>query len=201
MGHRAVPASAIVCFGGNDLRVADHAAELMLDGVAEWLVVSGGIAHRGDLLRTRWSGTECDAFTQAILSKGVSASRILAEPAATNTAENLRYSHQILTEAGIRREKLLLVCKPHMQRRILATAAVELPFCTYHTASFTLDLNAYCNAEFSKDYVAQLMVGDLQRIEVYGSRGYSAPQYIPDDVRAAWQDLIDAGYDRHLVRG
>ena len=43
------------------------------------------------------------------------------------------------------------------------------------------------------------MIGDLQRIRVYPERGYQIPQEIPDDVWAAFEALVAAGYDGHLV--
>ena len=199
VGHQAAPAHVMVCFGGNDLRVARHAAQLMREGMAQWLVVSGGVAHQDDLLKTAWAGTECEAFTQEILAQGVAPQCLIAEPRARNTAENLRFSREALAQRGLAAESLLLVCKPHMQRRILATAAVEWPEVPYRAASFTLALDAYCTDALSKDYAAQLMVGDLQRLQRYPAAGFCAPQRVPDEVLAASQALIAAGFDRHLL--
>jgi hypothetical protein len=43
------------------------------------------------------------------------------------------------------------------------------------------------------------MVGDFQRLLVYAERGWQTPQEIPDDVRAAYERLVAAGYTRHLI--
>jgi hypothetical protein len=43
------------------------------------------------------------------------------------------------------------------------------------------------------------MVGDLQRLVVYGRKGWSAPQDVPPDVMAAYEQLVAAGYTRRLV--
>ena len=43
------------------------------------------------------------------------------------------------------------------------------------------------------------MVGDLQRIRVYAERGFQIPQEIPDEVWAAYEELVHAGYDSRLV--
>ena len=43
------------------------------------------------------------------------------------------------------------------------------------------------------------MVGDLQRIRVYATKGYQIAQEIPDDVWQAFEELVQAGYVRHLV--
>ena len=43
------------------------------------------------------------------------------------------------------------------------------------------------------------MVGDLQRIREYPARGFQVAQDIPDDVWAAFETLVAAGFDRHLI--
>jgi hypothetical protein len=43
------------------------------------------------------------------------------------------------------------------------------------------------------------MVGDLQRIRIYPSRGFQIEQEIPDDVWQAFEKLVELGYDRHLA--
>jgi hypothetical protein len=64
--------------------------------------------------------------------------------------------------------------------------------------SFDEYLENYVNSELSTDDVVSIMVGDLQRIKVYADKGFQIPQEIPDDVWAAYEELISAGYDRHL---
>ena len=44
------------------------------------------------------------------------------------------------------------------------------------------------------------MVGDLQRIRLYAGRGFQIHQDIPDDVWRDYEDLVEAGYDKYLVR-
>jgi hypothetical protein len=61
-------------------------------------------------------------------------------------------------------------------------------------------LATYSNETLSTDDVVSIMVGDLQRIRVYPERGFQIPQHIPDDVWQAFEALVAAGYDRHLVR-
>lgn len=43
------------------------------------------------------------------------------------------------------------------------------------------------------------MVGDLQRIIMYPSRGLQLEQHVPDMVLKAYESLIDAGFTKHLV--
>jgi hypothetical protein len=45
-----------------------------------------------------------------------------------------------------------------------------------------------------------IMVGDLQRVKLYGENGFQIPQEIPGDVWDAFETLVAAGYDSRLVR-
>jgi hypothetical protein len=45
------------------------------------------------------------------------------------------------------------------------------------------------------------MVGDLERIKLYPEKGFQIYQEIPEDVWAAFEELVNAGYTRHLVKG
>ena len=44
------------------------------------------------------------------------------------------------------------------------------------------------------------MVGDLQRIKIYPKKGFQIFQEIPDDVWQAYKQLVNLGYDKHLIK-
>jgi hypothetical protein len=44
------------------------------------------------------------------------------------------------------------------------------------------------------------MVGDLQRLSVYAEKGYQVPVSVPDDVWAAYDRLVAAGFDSQVIR-
>ena len=44
-----------------------------------------------------------------------------------------------------------------------------------------------------------IMVGDLQRIKIYPEKGFQIHQEIPDDVWAAYEELVQAGYNQRLI--
>ena len=44
------------------------------------------------------------------------------------------------------------------------------------------------------------MVGDLQRLMVYGRKGWSVPQDIPAAVIEAYEGLVGAGYTRRMLK-
>jgi hypothetical protein len=43
------------------------------------------------------------------------------------------------------------------------------------------------------------MVGDLQRVKIYPEKGFQIAQEIPEDVWRAFEELVAAGYTRHLI--
>jgi hypothetical protein len=65
--------------------------------------------------------------------------------------------------------------------------------------SFDEYVNAYSNTALTSDDVVGIMVGDLQRIRVYATKGYQIVQEIPDEVWQAFEELVQAGYVRYLV--
>ncbi|HEV7502728.1 MAG TPA: YdcF family protein, partial [Vicinamibacteria bacterium] len=57
----------------------------------------------------------------------------------------------------------------------------------------------YPRPDITRDDVIHIMLGDLQRLTVYGEKGWSTPQEIPLEVMAAFHRLVEAGYTRRLL--
>lgn len=201
LGHTPVPADLMVVFGTNDLRVATLAAKLYREQLAPLALTTGGIAHQGDLLATRWPEPEAAVFAAELVRAGVPEDRILIEPRATNTAENVRFSRELVKTNELRPRNIVAVVKPFMQRRVAATLAVEWPEMPFSLATWETTFAGYCTAELPREKVANILLGDFQRIAIYAGRGYSAPQRIPDQVNAAFARLVELGYDQHLISG
>ena len=183
--HQApVPADAIIALGTNDLRVAEFAADLYLRGFGRTLVCTGGVAHQSDLLATPWPKSEAEMYADVALRCGVPRESILLETRATNTAENIRFTRELL-RAEIRPRNVLFAVKAFMQRRVWATLAVEWPEMPATLTSPRMTLDEYFTPELPAEKIINIMMGDLQRIWVYGRRGWSAPQPIPAEVREA----------------
>lgn len=197
--HEPVPADAIIALGTNDLRVAHFAADLYRRGYGARLLCTGGFAHADDLLATAWPKTEAAMYADIAVEAGVPRDRILLEEHATNTAENMRFSRDLLEKSSLRPRNVVIAVKPFMQRRVWATMAVEWPEMPASLASPDMTLDEYFTDELTPDKIVNIMVGDLQRIWIYAKRGWSAPQRIPDRVRQAFDGLVAMGYDRHLV--
>jgi uncharacterized SAM-binding protein YcdF (DUF218 family) len=200
MHHQLSQADAILVLCSHDKRVAERGAQLLLDGWAPLLIFSGGL---GAITKDFWSVPEADQFAEIALKMGVPAENILIENKSTNTGENVLLTRKLLAEGGIDPQKFILVQKPYMERRSYATFRKLWPekelIVTSPRVTFDEYLEKYSNERISKDAVVSIMVGDLQRIKLYPERGFQIYQEIPDDVWAAYEGLVRAGYNKHLV--
>ncbi len=200
LGHTPIPADLIIALGTNDLRVAEFAADLYFDGFGKHLLCTGAIAHEDDLLATPWQRTEAEMYAEVAARRGVPRDRILLETRATNTAENIRFSRELVEGQGLKPANVVLAAKPFMQRRTWAHMAVEWPEMPATVASPAISLDDYFTDELTPGKILNILLGDLQRVWVYGRRGWSAPQRVPDEVLAAFENLKAAGFTHHLIR-
>ncbi|WP_461093459.1 YdcF family protein [Spirosoma gilvum] len=200
MNHALAKADAILVLCSHDLRVAQRAADLYLEGWAPLLIFSGGL---GVITRHMWSEPEADLFARIALEMGVPAEHILIENQSSNTGENVLFTKRLLDERQMDVERFIVVQKPYMERRSFATFKKVWPekelIVTSPQDSFDTYLSRYTNPALTPDDVISIMVGDLQRIKLYPEKGFQIPQPIPADVWATYEALVEAGYDRHLA--
>ncbi|MGH9901915.1 MAG: YdcF family protein [Pyrinomonadaceae bacterium] len=200
MNHRLEKADLILVLCSHDTTVAERGAQLFLDGWAPRLVFSGGL---GAVTKRMWSEPEADQFARVAVGMGVPEEKILVENRSTNTGENVLLTKQLLSERQLDPEKFILVQKPYMERRTYATFKKLWPekeaLVTSPQVSFDEYLDKYSNRGLSMDDVVSIMVGDLQRIRLYPEKGFQIAQEIPPDVWEAYEELVRAGYDRHLT--
>ena len=196
VGHALKEAQCIVALGSHDTRVAERAAEVFLEGFAPLLVCSGNL---GALTLGRWDRPEAEIFAEVCVRKGVPRDRILLEPRSTNTGENVRFTRALLERQGLEVKTILAVQKPYMERRTFATFRKVWPEIEVCVTSPQIALADYPNAEISKEDVIHIMVGDLQRLIVYGQMGYQIPQEVPADVLLAYERLVGLGYTGRLL--
>ena len=199
MNHTLAPADSILVLGSHDVRVAEWAAQLWLDGWAHWVIFSGGL---GRLTEGLWQQTEAERFGRVARQMGVPDEKILLEAASTNTGENIRYTEELLAKKKLNFTTFIVVQKPYMERRAYATFRRHWPDKTCMVTSPPLSFEEYCasdDPEINSETVIHLLVGDLQRIDLYAKRGFQIPQTIPTAVRAAYDTLVNAGYTRHLI--
>jgi uncharacterized SAM-binding protein YcdF (DUF218 family) len=134
------------------------------------------------------------------VARGVPRERVLLEDRSTNTGENVAFSRRLLAERGLEPRTAIAVQKPYMERRTLATFEARWPELNVRVTSPQIGFDAYPAGDIRKDDVIHIMVGDLQRLLVYGKRGWSAPQDVPPAVMEAYERLVAAGYTRRMLR-
>ncbi len=196
MHHQLKKADCIMVLGSHDERVAAYAAQLYHDGWAPLIVCSGGLGRHTQGL---WDETEASHFARIIRSTRVPADAILTEDTSTNTGENILLSKALLMRSGINPKRVIVVHKPYMERRAYATIQKQWPDVDAIITSPPFTLENYPNGTITKDALINIMVGDLQRIKVYGENGFQAYQEIPGDVWDAYEKLVAAGYVRELI--
>jgi uncharacterized SAM-binding protein YcdF (DUF218 family) len=200
LNHQLEKSDAILVLCSYDLGVARRGAQLFLEGWAPLLIFSGGF---GTITKRFWREAEADQFARIAVELGVPEENILIENQSTNTGENIRFTRQMLSDRSIDLQKFIVVQKPYMERRSYATFRQVWPEKDVIVTSPRMSLERYLrdcsNQALSTDDVISIMVGDLQRIKEYPSKGFQIHQDIPDDVWNAFRELVAAGYDKHLI--
>ncbi|MDP4216352.1 MAG: YdcF family protein [Bacteroidota bacterium] len=196
MGHTPEKSDTILVLGSHDLRVAECGAGLWLQGLAPWLILSGGL---GNVTRGIWAEPEADRFAAIAYKMGVPPDAILIENRSTNTGENILFTRRLLQERSMDPRSFLLVQKPYMERRSYATFKRQWPDKQLLVTSPRIPFEEYPTEEIPMARVIEIMVGDLQRIRYYPGKGFQIPQLIPDEVWNAYERLVAKGFSRHLA--
>ncbi|ALM53967.1 YdcF family protein [Halomonas huangheensis] len=192
-GNAWLPNSdALVVCGSYDLRVCDHACELIHRGVAPRMLISGSM---GNWTRYLWSSTEAEVFAERAWANGIADQQLILECKATNFAENIALSRKMLE--GVRR--VTFVTKPNSIRRVQQTLPIQWPQVEVAVSAPDIQFPEQVSNQIGVLGLVEEMVGDVHRLLVYPQLGYQTPVAVPDDVLQAWRALIDAGFDRHLV--
>lgn len=194
-------ADMILVLGNRDLRIAEYAAQLYLDGWASLLVCSGsGSIHNDKPGREQFVGTtEAEVFANVAIKMGVPKESIVIENESQNTGENIKFAIQKLKDQGIEPKRIIIVQKPYMERRAYAAGKIWLPKTDLIVASPQISFERYPNDSMSMDQVMDSLVGDIQRIKDYPRKGFQIEQEIPKDVWGAYEYLISLGYTKKLI--
>jgi uncharacterized SAM-binding protein YcdF (DUF218 family) len=197
VNHVIEKSDCILALGSHDLRVAERAAELYLQGFAPLVIMSGGL---GNFTKEMWTEKEADKFAKIAIQKGVRKDAILIENNSTNTGENILFTQKLLHEKGLDPKSFIVVQKPYMERRSYATFKKHWPDKRLLVTSPQISFEEYPNEEIQMEKVIHIMVGDLQRIKVYPEKGFQIYQQVPEDIWNAYNKLIDLGFDQHLIK-
>ena len=197
LNHRLQKADCIFALGSHDLRVANRAAELYLEGLAPYIIFSGGL---GNVTKGVWTVPEADQFAAIAIGMGVPAEHILIENQSTNTGENILFTDRLLKEKGLAPQNFIVVQKPYMERRSYATFKKHWPDKNLLVTSPQIPFQDYPNEEIPMERVIHIMVGDLQRIREYPALGFQIEQDIPENIWKNWEKLVALGFTHHLIK-
>ncbi len=197
MNHQLAKSDCILVLGSHDLRVAERAAELYLEGWAPFIIMSGGF---GNFTKEMWNVAEADQFAAIAIKRGVPPGKILIENRSANTGENILFTQQLLQGNNLNPKTFIVVQKPYMERRSFATFKKHWPYKKLLVTSPQISFKEYPTLEISLEKVINIMTGDLQRIKLYPEKGFQIPQEIPSNVWDAYEKLIKAGFSEHMIK-
>ena len=194
--HEIKPADCIIVMGSQELFAAHRAAELYQQKMSDVLIFSGGY---GKLTKLAKQATEAPRFAELAVQAGVATRDIWLEIHASNCAENIRFSMQLLAKQGRMPQSVILVCKPYLERRAFATFKQQFVDIPVTVTSYQVSLKDYLVMVDDVKQFINLMVGDLQRIIVYPAKGYQIPQAVPQNVCEAFNRLVELGFNQQII--
>lgn len=182
------PADAIIVGGCRITGLAEYAAELYHSGLTPLIVFSGYQTAKMDT-------TEADLLADIAQKHGVPESAILRERLASNTGDNITFSARLLERVGIIPKTVILIHKPFMSRRFLATAEAQWPspqpqFIARHEAISMKDYEI----KYGRAGMIRGILGDFSRIERYAKSGHQSPQTIPAKAQHAFEIMAWRGH-------
>ena len=197
---RIEKADCIIGFGNYNLDIPKRAAELYHAGYAPVILFTGGFGRNTE---GRQRLPEAEAFAAVALSEGVPEESILIENKSTNTKENIHFSRGLLESHGIYAKKVLGVHQPFMEKRIAAAFPVYWPEAEFTVTSPQIDIPAFfahaASLGIDEKTVIEETVGDFQRMKLYAEKGWQKPVEFSEEVRQAYNTLVEMGYGAQLA--
>lgn len=183
---------AVVICCSYDLRVCDHACELVKEGISDTLIISG---KYGNWTRHIWDKPEAEVFFERAIKNGIDKSQILMELQATNFGENISYSRALVPKA----KTITFVSKPNSLLRVKLTAEAQWPEINAIVSSPDIKFPSEVSNIIGVWGAINEMVGDIERIQKYPDLGFQTPHQIPENIMQNWIYLIKQGFTCHLM--
>ncbi|MHC6801615.1 YdcF family protein [Vibrio antiquarius] len=193
--HELKPADCLFVMCSNDVRVAEHAANLYHQKLAPLIVFSGGEGRFTDGL---FEKSEAETFAEIAKMSGVPSEAILLETESTNSGENVRFTEQRLKEEGKNCSSFILVQKPFMERRAIATFEKQWqsPYSQLQVSSTAHPFFEYINEDMPLMMVLEALMEDFSRVKSYPEKGFQTEQNISQQVESSYQVLLERfGFD------
>lgn len=195
-GDEIGKADCIFTMGSNDLRVAERSAELYHRGCADVMIFSGGL---GRFTKSNWNQSEAETFAQIAVKLGVPEDKIIMKSKSTNSGENVVFTRRLTESLGLNLNSFILVQKPYMEKRALATFLKHWTDKQVSVTSPKIEFENYPNQHINQDMLINTMVGDFQRLIVYPKLGYQIELPITDEALKAYRFLVDHNYTSQMV--
>lgn len=194
MDQKLVKADCIIGLGSSDIKVANISADLYLKGYYDKIIFSGGL---GKITNKLWKETEAEKFTKVAIQKGVPREKIYLEKESTNTGDNFRFTKKLIECKNLNIKSCIIVCKPYDEKRVYATFKKLMP--EYEGIIYSEDIT--CEEYYkknSKEWI-DVMVGDVQRMNLFYKKGWQIKMDIPKEVNNAYEFLVKIGYDKFIL--
>lgn len=181
----------IMVLGSPDLAVADHAADLLKRGVAEYAVISGG--------QRLSEGLEADVIAELMEKKsGIEPKKLIREQLSLNTSDHFIRTEELLRDrpeiaSGENPPKyVVLVPTPVAERRAFATGRLRWKNSYFWVDGIPESYDDYMGRREGTDALSR-MVGEVERILTYPrlKSPYMADpdELVTDEVKAAYDEL------------
>lgn len=197
MNHELEKADLILVCGNDDEMTSERTLELYNAAYAPLILISGSGSEKN---REGFKDNEAQRIANFLITNGVPSDVIIIEDKARSTGDNALFSKKLIEEKKIKADKIILITKPYMERRVFATFSKQTPGPIYIVASKEISYEDYCKKFPDKVHFINIMVGDLQRIKEYPKLGFQIEQEIPDAVWQAFEELIKLRYDKYLIK-
>jgi len=177
-----------------DLRVCDHACELIKSGFADRLVLTG---NSGNWTKHIWTKAEANIFAERARENGIDDRQIILETAATNFGENIAFTKKILPEI----RSAIFVSKPNSLLRVKLSLEAQWPDIKTCVSSPSIQFPQQVSNVVGILGVINEMVGDIERIQKYPAQRFQAPHQLPRNILDAFDYLVEQGFTQHLMQG
>lgn len=137
---------------------------------------------------------------------GVPSCKIYIETESRNTGENILFTHDLLKKRNKVPHRIILVQKPHMGKRTVATfwkqwPQSNTPIVSLVVRTLRITLERYPNNDVGDlGDVISVMMGYIQRLPLYYKLGFQTHVHIPSDIWDSFLFLQKTGlYTSHFI--
>ena len=184
---------AIVVCCSYDLRICDYACDLARRFNISKIVFTG---NTGNWTNHLWEIPEAQVFKNRALKNGINLEAIITEEKATNLAENIAFSKELLPDV----KSVTFITKPNTILRVKLTVPIHWPDIKSYTSCPQFSFPDEISHIVGVFGIINEMIGDIQRIQKYPHLGYQIKHELPESILSAYKYLIDEGYTNHLMK-